>query len=87
MQSFDYIQSGKRTVQLERDAIATLEQRIGEGFKRACDMILACKGRVVVTGMGKSGHIGHKIAATLARWLSPFPTREHPQKSSPYSRY
>lgn len=65
------IDSGRRTVRLEQEAVAALEARIGDTFVRACELILACKGRVVVTGMGKSGHIGHKIAATLASTGTP----------------
>ncbi len=65
------IDSGRRTVRLEQQAVAALEDRIGDSFVRACELILACKGRVIVTGMGKSGHIGHKIAATLASTGTP----------------
>ena len=71
MNSFDYVQSARRTIRLETEAIAALEERIGEDFRRACDLILAGKGRVIVTGMGKSGHIGKKIAATLASTGTP----------------
>src|SRR5690606_7894992 len=60
------IQSAQRTIRLELQAIEALLARINGDFTRACDLILACKGRVVVVGMGKSGHIGRKIAATLA---------------------
>ncbi|MEX1668481.1 KpsF/GutQ family sugar-phosphate isomerase [Zhongshania guokunii] len=56
---------------MERDAVAVLAERIDESFSKACDILLACKGRVVVTGMGKSGHIGNKIAATLASTGTP----------------
>ncbi len=65
------IASGRRTVRLEQEAVAALEERIGDDFVHACQLILACKGRVVVTGMGKSGHVGHKIAATLASTGTP----------------
>ncbi|GIX31872.1 MAG: arabinose 5-phosphate isomerase KdsD [Porticoccaceae bacterium] len=71
MSAFDYVSSGKRTVRLEAEAVARLEERIGAEFIRACQLMLACKGRVVVTGMGKSGHIGRKIAATLASTGTP----------------
>ncbi len=67
----NHLASARRTLDIERDAIAALTQRIGEDFARACALILACKGRVVVTGMGKSGHIGGKIAATLASTGTP----------------
>jgi arabinose-5-phosphate isomerase len=60
------IQSAQRTIRLELQAIEALLARINGDFTRACELILACKGRVVVVGMGKSGHIGRKIAATLA---------------------
>ena len=56
---------------MERDAVSVLIDRIDDSFERACDILLACKGRVVVTGMGKSGHIGNKIAATLASTGTP----------------
>lgn len=67
----DLIASGRRTIRLEQEAVAALEERIGDAFVRACQLILACTGRVVVTGMGKSGHIGHKIAATFASTGTP----------------
>lgn len=65
-QSNDLIQSAQRTIRLEIEAIEGLLGQIDADFVRACEMILAGKGRVVVVGMGKSGHIGNKIAATLA---------------------
>ena len=67
----DLIASGQRTVQMESDAVGQLHSRIDKNFAAACEKILACKGRVVVTGMGKSGHIGSKIAATLASTGTP----------------
>ncbi|MDA7085220.1 KpsF/GutQ family sugar-phosphate isomerase [Pseudomonas sp. SA3-5] len=65
-QSNELIKSAQRTIRLELEAIEELLPRIDSNFIRACDLILASKGRVVVVGMGKSGHIGNKIAATLA---------------------
>ncbi|QKX15727.1 KpsF/GutQ family sugar-phosphate isomerase [Microbulbifer sp. YPW1] len=65
------IEAGRRTISMEADAVAALEPRIGDEFKRACELILSCKGRVIVSGMGKSGHIGRKIAATLASTGTP----------------
>jgi len=56
---------------IEARAVQDLAERIGEEFDRACSLCLACTGRIVVTGMGKSGHIGGKIAATLASTGSP----------------
>ena len=66
-----FLESALRTVSLEIEAVERLRERIGEGFERACAMMLACEGRVVVTGMGKSGHIANKIAATLASTGTP----------------
>ncbi|MGV8919151.1 MAG: KpsF/GutQ family sugar-phosphate isomerase [Pseudomonas sp.] len=65
-QSSDLIQTAQRTIRFEIEAVEGLLARIDADFVRACEMILAGKGRVVVVGMGKSGHIGNKIAATLA---------------------
>lgn len=65
------LESARRTITMERDAIDALLPRIGDSFSHACQLILECRGRVVVTGMGKSGHIGSKIAATLASTGTP----------------
>jgi arabinose-5-phosphate isomerase len=65
------IARGRRVLATEAQAVAALEHRLGDDFAAACRLILACEGRVVVTGMGKSGHIGSKIAATLASTGSP----------------
>ena len=63
--------SAIRTIEIERDAINDLLDSLNESFDLACEIMLACTGRVVVTGMGKSGHIGKKIAATLASTGTP----------------
>ncbi|WP_236450822.1 KpsF/GutQ family sugar-phosphate isomerase [Stutzerimonas stutzeri] len=65
-QSSQLIETAQRTIRLEIEAVKQLNARIDASFVQACELILACKGRVVVVGMGKSGHIGRKIAATLA---------------------
>ena len=65
------IARGVEVLRIESAAIAALEARIGESFARACALILACRGRVVVSGIGKSGHVGRKIAATLASTGTP----------------
>lgn len=67
----DYLESAHRTLRLEIESLQALHAHLGEAFERACDLVLACKGRVVVTGMGKSGHIGNKLAATLASTGTP----------------
>jgi arabinose-5-phosphate isomerase len=71
MASFDYLSSALRTIRLEAEAVNALSERIDANFTRACSLIMACSGRVIVTGMGKSGHIGKKIAATLASTGTP----------------
>lgn len=62
---------GLAVIQTESQAVATLAARIDDTFVLACDFMLKCEGRIVVIGMGKSGHIGSKIAATLASTGSP----------------
>ena len=71
MTKHSYIELGIAVLKTEAEAISALVQRLDQAFYRACDMILACEGRVVVTGMGKSGHISNKIAATLASTGTP----------------
>jgi len=63
--------SAHRSLRIEADAVEALLPRLGASFAAACRVCLACQGRVVVTGMGKSGHIGGKIAATLASTGTP----------------
>jgi arabinose-5-phosphate isomerase len=63
--------TAKRVLQIEADAIAGLIDRIDHRFERAVELLFACKGRVVVTGLGKSGLIGRKISATLASTGTP----------------
>ncbi len=62
---------GKAVIRHETTAIQALSERINNDFAIACGFMLSCQGRIVVLGMGKSGHIGHKIAATLASTGSP----------------
>ncbi|MDT8421590.1 MAG: KpsF/GutQ family sugar-phosphate isomerase [Desulfuromonadales bacterium] len=65
------IEAARKVLQIEADAVLTLQSRIDGTFTRAVELILACKGRVVVTGMGKSGLICQKIAATMASTGTP----------------
>ena len=67
----NYIDSAKRVIDIETHAIANLAERLNDNFIAACDILYRCKGKVVVSGMGKSGHIGNKIAATLASTGTP----------------
>src|SRR5712672_2602754 len=67
----DLLGSAQRTVEIEIAALRRLHGRLDGSFARACELMMACQGRVVVTGMGKSGHVGGKIAATLASTGTP----------------
>ncbi len=69
--SFDFAATGRGVFALEREALAEVAKRIDGAFSKACRAMLACSGRVVCTGMGKSGHIARKIAATLASTGTP----------------
>lgn len=62
----DILSEARRALEIEQQAIAGLVKRLGPSFEEAVRLMFACKGKIVVTGMGKSGHVGHKIAATLA---------------------
>lgn len=64
-------QLARAVIETEAEAVARLGERIGDEFLKACELMLHCQGRIVVLGMGKSGHIGDKIAATLASTGSP----------------
>jgi arabinose-5-phosphate isomerase len=63
--------AGERTLASEQEGIAALRRRLDARFAEACRLLLACQGRVIVTGMGKSGHIAGKLAATLASTGTP----------------
>ena len=63
---FDYINVAKRVLEIESSAIANLKSDLGESFTNACEMCFNCTGKIIVMGLGKSGHIADKIAATFA---------------------
>lgn len=65
------VEMGREALRIEARAVAALVDRLGDDFAMACRMLLDCRGRVVVSGMGKSGHVGGKIAATLASTGTP----------------
>ena len=71
MTATDFLTSAQRTIKMEADAVEQLLARLDDNFVTACQTMLNCEGRVVITGMGKSGHIGNKIAATLASTGTP----------------
>ncbi|URQ61231.1 arabinose-5-phosphate isomerase KdsD [Pantoea alhagi] len=68
---FDFQQAGKEVLDIERQGLEQLDQYINDDFTRACEMMFYCQGKVVVMGMGKSGHIGKKMAATFASTGTP----------------
>ncbi len=70
-QEINFQKTGLQVLQIERDGLAQLGQYINHDFARACEKMFQCSGKVVVMGMGKSGHIGCKIAATLASTGTP----------------
>ena len=65
------IRRGKKVFAAEAEAVAALSENLDDGFAEACELLLNCEGRVVVCGVGKSGHIANKIAATLASTGTP----------------
>src|SRR5699024_7343975 len=67
----DYLASAQRTFDIEITALQALKNSLGAPFTEAVQRVLACRGRVVVTGIGKSGHICRKIAATIASTGTP----------------
>ena len=66
MKKFNYIASAKRTFKIESNAINGLANQIDTNFTQLCDYIRSSKGKFIIMGVGKSGHIGHKISATLS---------------------
>ncbi len=65
------IQTAKELIQTELEAVAALADRVDNSFVEACEIITNCEGRIAIIGMGKSGHIGQKIAATLSSTGNP----------------
>ena len=71
MKTEEILDAARAVFRLESEAIANLGERLDASFERAVELLLACRGRVVVTGIGKSGAIGRKLAATLASTGTP----------------
>lgn len=71
MQNEKIILLARSLFDTEAQAILNLKNHIGDEFIKACELLLACEGRIIVTGIGKSGHVGNKIAATFASTGSP----------------
>lgn len=71
MSAFDAVAVGRRVLAVEAEALTALADSLGEPFVKAVEILFACKGRIVLTGMGKSGHVARKITATLASTGTP----------------
>lgn len=67
----DFLEIGRRTIACEQEGLIDLRERLDDRFVSACELFQACEGHIVVTGIGKSGHIGRKIAATFSSTGSP----------------
>jgi arabinose-5-phosphate isomerase len=67
----EFCKLGLAVIENEAQAVSQLSQKIGDEFAKACELLLACQGRIIVMGVGKSGHIARKISATLASTGSP----------------
>lgn len=80
MKSSEIVERGKRVVRMERDALSESERRLDEKFAKAVDILARCTGRAIVSGVGKSGLVGRKIAATLTSTGTPA-TFLHPSES------
>jgi len=78
--STDAVERGRRVLRMEREALEDVERNLDASFSTAVDLLMACKGRVIVAGVGKSGLIGRKIAATLTSTGTPA-TFLHPVES------
>src|SRR5690606_13342636 len=71
LREYDYAASGRRVFDIEAQALVAVAARLDGEFSAACRLMLAARGRIVCTGMGKSGHVARKIAATLASTGTP----------------
>lgn len=65
------LETARRAIHTEMLALRRMEETLGDDFVTAVETILTCKGKCIITGMGKSGHVGNKIAATLASTGTP----------------
>ena len=71
MKKINHRQSAKRTLNIEAEALTNLSNNLNHDFTKLCNYLLACKGKIITLGVGKSGHIAQKISATLASTGSP----------------
>ena len=80
------LETGRQTLMLELQEASRLPERLGDDFVRAANTIIQCEGKVIVAGIGKSGHIGKKIAATLASTGTPAASTISRSSSVPVKR-
>ena len=66
MKKFNYISSAKRTLKIESDSIRAIANQLDSSFTKLCDAVMNTKGKFVIMGVGKSGHIAQKVSATLS---------------------
>jgi len=71
MKKFNYIASAKRTLKIEADSIKSLMGQLDKSFNDLCNAVITCNGKIVIMGVGKSGHIAQKISATLSSTGTP----------------
>jgi len=70
-ENINYLTEGKLVIQIEQAALSRLAEKLDQNFSKACELLLKTQGRIIVIGIGKSGHIGNKIAATFASTGTP----------------
>ncbi len=70
-EEFNFIDIGKKVLAIEADAVKILKDRLDNSFAVACEACFECTGKIIVMGIGKSGHIADKLAATLASTGTP----------------
>ena len=71
MKKYNYIASAKRTLKIESDSIKSISNQLDKSFEVLCDKVIRCEGKIVIMGVGKSGHIAQKISATLSSTGTP----------------
>jgi len=71
MKKYNYIGSAKRTLKIESESILAIAKQLNKSFTTLCENVLYCKGKFVIMGVGKSGHIAQKISATLSSTGTP----------------
>ena len=71
MKKYNYIASAKRTLKIESESISSIAKQLNKSFTTLCENVISCKGKFVIMGVGKSGHIAQKISATLSSTGTP----------------